>query len=210
MAVLKKIHQNLLHMIDLVNDLLNVAKIDQGLAKAHPEFIDVAGLINMVIMDMSGMLRKKSVHIGFDHEHFSCQLYVDKKQFTEVIQNLLSNAIKYSYSNGEVVVTINDLNEKLCITVADHGIGIPVKDQDKVFLKFFRATNAMDSTIEGSGLGLFVVKSYIESWGGRVWFESPWSGKSGSIFSVELPCKKNNEQVKSDTIDQLYFQKEKV
>ncbi len=226
---LKKIHQNLLRMIDLVNDLLNVAKIDQGLARTKPELIDVVGLINMVIMDMSGMLTEKSVHIYFDHKQFSCQLYVDKKQFTEVIQNLLSNAIKYSYSNGQIVVTINHLNDNLRIAVVDQGIGIPVKDQNKVFSKFFRATNAIESKAEGSGLGLFVVKSYIESWGGRIWFESPWSkspqsgmspqsgsqttpyaANGGTIFYIEIPCKKNNGQVNPDTIDQLHFEKETV
>lgn len=199
---IKTIYQNILRMIDLVNNLLNVAKIDQGLVQTKPELVNVVEVIKSVITDMSGILPEKLVKISFnqtklsfDYEQSSCELYVDKKQFTEVMQNLLSNAVKYSYPNGQVLVEIAHIKDDLRIAVTDQGIGIPTTDQQMVFSRFFRAENATASNIEGSGLGLFVVKSYVESWGGKVWFASPWSKNGGTIFYITLPYKKDPKKV---------------
>jgi signal transduction histidine kinase len=97
---------------------------------------------------------------------------VDPKNFHEVMVNILSNAIKYNREGGSVNITVEQKEKTLRIIIADTGIGIPEKDKEKIFTIFFRAGNALSQETDGTGLGLFMVKSYMERWGGKIWFES--------------------------------------
>lgn len=135
---------------------------------------------------MQQIADKKSVAISILLEKDNIpKVMLDPKRLREVIENLLSNAVKYNLEGGRVVVEIRKLDEHIEIKVKDTGMGIPPEDQAKVYSKFFRAANAVRSETEGTGLGLFVVKSYTEKWGGKVSFESTL-GK-GTTFKVTLP-----------------------
>lgn len=102
-----------------------------------------------------------------------------------IFQNLISNAVKYSPDNSKIVVTINKEKNDLLISVADNGYGIPEAQKEKIFDKLFRADNVVGKDVEGTGLGLYIVKSIIEQSGGKIWFESEID--KGSTFYVTIP-----------------------
>ena len=119
-------------------------------------------------------------------------MWVTREHIFEAIENLISNGLRYSREGGTVTITIQSDQKKeiLEIRVADTGIGIPKVDQEKIFSKFFRASNAVRSFTDGSGLGLSVVKSYVEENGGTVRFES--EENMGSTFIITLPLAKED------------------
>jgi len=185
--VIKQVYESNQRMINLVNDLLNVSKIEQGKMKNKPELTDILKIIKEVIGEMKIEAEKKSISISLMIEKDSLfKVFLDRKRFREVMQNLLSNSIKYNCRGGRVVVGIKSLNGCMQISVRNTGTGIPKKDQTRVFSKFFRASNAVKSETTGSGLGLFVVKSYVESWGGKVWFESVEGRETTFYFTIPM------------------------
>ena len=103
----------------------------------------------------------------------------------EVIENLISNAIEYTSPPGRVDVSIDKNDLAVVISVKDNGIGISVADQAKLFTKFFRSQNSIENNPEGSGLGLYVAKAYVEGWGGKISVASHEG--EGSTFTISLP-----------------------
>lgn len=188
--ILMQVYQGTQRMITLVADLLSVSRIDQNRVPDQPSQVDVVRVIRDVMKEIEFTTKKKSVSVIL--EIGSAQIppiMVDSQHMRDVIQNLLSNAAKYSREGSTVSVKVKDENGNIQISVQDQGIGIPKKDQSKIFSKFFRADNATLSQTEGNGLGLYVVKSYVEAWGGRVWFES--TEGVGTTFYLLLPEKPN-------------------
>ncbi|MCH7730628.1 PAS domain-containing protein [Patescibacteria group bacterium] len=193
--VLQQTYDSNQRMITLVNDLLNVSRIDQGMVKDEPEMTDILEIIKAAIEEIKPEAERKSVKVVFEVEEGSIpKIMIDPKRFREVVQNLLSNAVKYNRPNGTAAVKVEKLAERINIRVADTGMGIPKKNRGRIFSKFFRAENAVKGETEGSGLGLFVVKSYVERWGGKVNFESE-EGK-GTTFTISLPV--NIEMAKKE------------
>lgn len=119
---------------------------------------------------------------------------MDKQKMTLVLQNLLENAVKYTPPNGEVIVSVKDNKKELEISVSDNGIGIPDKDKVKLFTKFFRADNVIRMQVEGSGLGLFIVKNIIEKHGGQITCESEEGKGTKFIFTLPLENVENSAQ----------------
>jgi signal transduction histidine kinase len=119
-------------------------------------------------------------------------LHIDLLLIQEVIENLIANAIAYSTPSGKVDIIVDASENTVSIAVKDTGIGISKEDQKKLFTKFFRSEKAKIKNTEGSGLGLYVVKSYVERWGGKMNVESE-EGK-GSIFTILLPIKAGAKQ----------------
>lgn len=177
-------------MLSLVNDLLNVSRIDQGRIENIPINTNIIPIIEDSIKEMEFMSNKKKLKINFDKKNISELLaFVDPKRFREVMQNILSNAVKYNRESGSIKIKIAQNSKETNITVSDTGMGISKKDQEKIFAKFFRASNAVLGETEGSGLGLFVVKSFVESWGGTVSFSS--EENIGTTIYIKLLVKKN-------------------
>ncbi|MEK7516992.1 MAG: ATP-binding protein [Patescibacteria group bacterium] len=177
-------------MTILVNDLLNVSRIDQGKMKSEPQLTDICEIIKATVLEMDIEAQKKNVAIDIRLNDSIPKMIIDPKRFRDVVENLLSNAIKYNVMGGKVVIAAMLAANYIYISVSDDGIGIPNKDQERVFSKFYRAANADKSDTTGSGLGLFLVKSYVEEWGGTVRFQSV-EGK-GTTFYLELPFNVKN------------------
>jgi signal transduction histidine kinase len=120
---------------------------------------------------------------------------IDALRFHEVVENLVNNAIEYTRDGGTVDVNLKKIKDIISVSVKDTGIGISEGDKEKLFTKFFRSEEAVKSHPEGTGLGLYVVKSYVERWGGKIDVESVY-GK-GSTFTITLPIRSiNSEQRK--------------
>jgi PAS domain S-box-containing protein len=175
-------------VLALVRELLSVSRIDQGRVKDDPKHVDVGKLTQDIVEEMQPVAKSKKVevHFGIGHQKLP-MLTIDPLRLHEVIENLISNAIEYTPALGTVDVSMVKNNETLLISVKDTGIGISVAELGKIYTKFFRAQRAVAQNPEGSGLGLYVVKSYVESWGGKVTVESV-EGK-GSTFTITLPIK---------------------
>lgn len=184
-------------MVDLVDDLLNVSRLDMGTFMMDLKDINILDLIkNVVKEEKSEILEKKQIIEESYSEDISSFL-ADEKLIRMIFQNLLSNAIKYTNPGGHIKINLSRVkkgenfgdkileDESLAFSVADSGMGIPVGQQDRIFTKLFRADNAKESETEGTGLGLYVVKSIVDQAGGSLWFKSEQN--KGSTFYVVFP-----------------------
>ncbi len=177
-------------MIRLVNDLLNVSRLDAGRLKIEPKPVRLKEFIQSIIDEfaLSGKEECKREIIFKKPEGELPTIQADPDLMRQAIGNLINNAVRYSPENKcNIVVTLKKREETdYLISVKDSGIGIPKEIQPKIFEKFFRADNAIKSTTDGTGLGLYTVKKIIEASGGKVWFES--EGKNqGSTFYISIP-----------------------
>ncbi len=172
-------------MIDLVNSLLNVSRIDLGTFAIEPTPIDFAAIGKSVLSELEPQVAKKKLKVTVEHDPNLPAISADPKLVRIIFQNLLSNAVKYTPDGGEVTLSLTLTPPNLLITVADTGYGIPSAQQGKIFSKLFRADNVRDKEAEGTGLGLYIVKSIVEAAGGKIDFDS-LEGK-GSTFRVSMP-----------------------
>lgn len=181
-------YKSTMRMLGLVSDLLSVARIEQHRVQDMPMETNIVSVVMMAIDEMKPIAAQRKVRINATAlKHKTITLLIDPKRFREVVQNLLSNAVKYTPSGGKVTLVIAAGTKGVVLSVADNGLGIPTEDYGNLFTKFFRAKNVTTTDTEGSGLGLFVVKSYVEGWGGRIWFESQLN--HGTTFYVSIPSK---------------------
>jgi PAS domain S-box-containing protein len=186
--LLEKGYQSNERMITLINDLLNVARIEEGRFVYNPTPQSLEEIIKKTIDALSGIIEKKKLKLVFKKPKEPLpKVRVDKEKIGLVIQNLLDNAIRFNKPGGKVTVSINYDKINIRIMIQDTGIGIPDSQQDQIFSKFFRADNAVKSETEGTGLGLFICKNIIEAHGGKIWFESKEG--QGTTFWFTLPLK---------------------
>lgn len=191
---LQRVHDANQHMIRLVDDLLNVSRIDLGTLALQPRPIDLLKTIETVLKELAVEIAGKKLHIAETSNNHMQPVVVDPNSLHIIVQNLVSNAVKYSLEHGHVSITIQQQAENALLQISDEGVGIPADQQAKVFSKLFRASNAQRVAVDGSGLGLYVTKAMVERAGGQIWFESI-EGK-GSTFYVTLPSKKVTKESK--------------
>ena len=172
-------------MIELVNSLLDVSRMELGTFEINSEMADVCGILESVIKDLKPSLIKSKIDLEYTCDKEIPKLLVDIKLTSFIFQNILSNAIKYSRERGVVKVEVKLLEKEVRVSVADKGLGIPEKQKKEIFTKFFRADNVRIKDTEGSGLGLYLVKTILGSIGGEAWFES--KENVGSTFYVSIP-----------------------
>jgi PAS domain S-box-containing protein len=182
---LREIYDSNRRMIDLVNDLLDVSRIEQGRVPNNPQPTEFAPLVAAVMEELKGLAGQKSQTLVMENNCFSPKINIDPKRLREVVENLVDNAIKYTPEGGEIRIKVEGDEREIRFSVADTGLGIPEAEQDRMFDRFFRAGNALKTQTEGSGLGLYIAKAYVESWGGRLWFTSREG--QGSTFYFKIP-----------------------
>jgi len=183
-------YENNQQMIRAVNELLDIARIIQGKLPSHPETVDLIPLVKQTIKKHEEFAKRRKVHLHLTTETPQARTFVDPKHFTDTIGNMISNAIKYSSAENDVTIAIKRLPSHVAISVTDHGIGVPPNEQKKIFTKFYRASNAKIMDAQGPGLGLFIIKSYTEGWGGEVKLVSPVADDLGTEISITVPVKK--------------------
>ncbi|MDO8481603.1 MAG: PAS domain-containing sensor histidine kinase [bacterium] len=190
------------NMIHIVNDLLNVSRIELGVLSMRYEDIDICELAQSVIEEQRQTANDKDVTLKLMCPSTSPHMNADRTLVRMVLQNLISNAVKYSMKNGRVeceLTTSGVKRETILIRVSDTGIGIPKEEQPHIFEKLHRASNAKVHSPDGTGLGLYLVKTILERIAGGITFESA-EGK-GTTFFASIPLKaeeKTTADIKRD------------
>jgi signal transduction histidine kinase len=197
---LEKVYNSSVHLGELVQDLLNVSRIEQNRIKVEPKEMDIIEMTGQVIEELAPKASEKNLKLSFNQASVKVlsnkhSVFADPERVHQILVNLIGNAIKYS-EKGTVEVKagtcIYKSTKQILIEVIDTGIGIPKDDLKKLFGKFFRASNASSTSAEGNGLGLYITRSFIELMGGSIWVNSK-EGK-GSVFSFSLPFSKINKK----------------
>lgn len=181
---INRIKSSVHNLTQILNDFLSLNKLEEGIVRNQPEKIAVDEFAKEMIEEMKTML-KTGQTIIYSHTGEEHLIEIDQQLLKNVLLNLLSNAIKYSKEEKEIYLTTLCHKNKILISVKDQGIGIPVTDQPLLFKRFFRAKNA--GNIQGTGLGLNIIKKYIELMNGEIRFTSVMD--EGSTFTVEFPIK---------------------
>lgn len=172
-------------MIDLAEELLNVSRIEMGSLPIKLQATNVKDLTESILIELFPQVQKNQITIKRQYNNLFENVNTDPKLLRIVIQNIISNAIKYTLAGGTVSIIFDESNRQKKIIVADTGIGIPQGEQGRIFSKLFRADNAKKlGTSQGTGLGLYLIKSMIESLGGGISFVSE-EGK-GSVFTLKF------------------------
>jgi PAS domain S-box-containing protein len=184
--LLKGIQSCVEEMVTLANDLLDVARLDQGTLKLHPASVLPSELLAEAVRTMEGKAKKFQVSLLVEEEGSSCPpLHADKSLLTEVLLNLVDNAINYTPEHGVVKLRVQRENQSLIFSVSDTGVGIPEEAIEKLFRKFSRVENPLSNRERGSGLGLYFAKGIVEKHGGTIWVRS--AKDKGSTFYIRLP-----------------------
>lgn len=186
--IIKQVSKTADKLIEMVDDFLNLAKIEEGKFGYEFEKSDLISLIQEVLEYFESLAKERNVRLIFyKPEQTPPPLLMDRRRIMLVLQNLVENAIRYNVKNGEVRVRADWLKDKpyVQVSVEDTGLGIPEKDLPRIFSKFFRSENVMRVETEGSGLGLFIVKNIVKRHGGDIWVKSV--EKRGTTFTFVLP-----------------------
>ena len=199
------IKTNVDHLIVLINDLLDISRIEAGGIKLNPGEVELTPLVGEIIRSMRLQWEQKSQIVSADLPKTLPPLFADRDRLFQILGNLLSNASKYSPSNTHIRIHANEVEATQAgssdpdlilrharmhaISVEDEGIGIAQEDQGKLFTKFYRVDNSFTREAGGTGLGLAITRSFVEMHGGRVWVESPLdpATRRGSRFTFTIP-----------------------
>ena len=182
---LKEIFTGNKRMVELVNALLDVSRIELGTFSIDPEEVDMVALLKNILHELEPVITGKQLTVTEQYAEGVPRMNVDPRLIRMVFQNLLSNAVKYTPGQGTVKVGVVVKGDELQVSVSDTGLGIPEDQQGHIFTKLFRADNARESDATGTGLGLYIAKAVVDSSGGKIWFES--EENAGTTFYVSLP-----------------------
>lgn len=179
-------------VINLVNDMLNVSRIEEGRFNYSFAHEDINEALQIVIESLEKEINEKKIEIAEKIPENLPVLFMDKQKVILVLQNLLENAVKYTPEKGRIEINISLEKKFVVVKIKDNGVGIPKEEKKKIFSKFFRASNVVRMQTDGSGLGLFICKSVIEAHGGKIDFKSEEG--DGTEFSFTLPISSPTEK----------------
>ncbi len=175
-------------MVHLINDFLNVSRLQTGKFIIEKVPTDMQRLVNEEVEALAVNARQRDMKFVTKFDKKIPQLLLDESKIRQVVMNFLDNSLYYSRENTKIAVGLKVVNDMLEMTVHDTGIGVPEKEQAHLFTKFFRATNARKQRPDGTGVGLFLAKKVIAAHGGQIIFESKEG--EGSTFGFRLPIRK--------------------
>lgn len=180
-------------LIRLVNDLLDVSRLERGKLNVVPQEIRLGELTQGVLTELAPLIAEKGHRLSVNGAGEVPPVWVDPQLLQQVILNLTSNAIKYTPPRGEIAIRMSREDATVHWAIQDSGIGVPKEAQDRLFEKFYRAENVFSIETEGTGLGLYLVRLILEQFAGRVWCESE-EGK-GATFTFTLPLRKGGSSL---------------
>ncbi len=182
---LKIIEKQSEHLVMLINDLIDVQRLESGRFEVEKVEVKIDEIIAEALLELNSMAVEKGIEITEQYPSSLPVVEADGLRIKQVIINLVGNAIKFSYDDGKILVKVDVDGDDLLVQVIDHGIGISKKSAGRIFERFHQVDGSLTRKEQGTGLGLYIVKQIVEAHRGRVWVESK-EGK-GSIFSFAIP-----------------------
>ena len=182
---LRNIHSSGQHLLGLINDILDLAKIEAGKMELHLEEMRVAEALQEVTAILEPMARQQGLQLTTIGAVEARVIKVDRSKFKQVLYNLLSNAVKFTPPPGQITITVKDAPDQLTVLVQDTGIGMKGEDLPKLFREFEQIDGSYTRRYQGTGLGLALCRRFVQMHGGRIWAESKF-GK-GSTFTFTIP-----------------------
>lgn len=176
-------------MINLVNDLLNISRIEQGKIQLNFQKVNLGTLAAEISKSLQVTAKQKNQVLTLSIDPNIPEVVADPEKTKEIISNLVENALKYTFEGGTIAVRVTATTDGCWVLVKDNGVGIPKAKQKDLFQKFSRLENPLSRMTSGTGLGLYTVKQLVEKQNGRIWVESV-EGK-GSTFGFIIPAVKN-------------------
>ncbi|WP_243128930.1 ABC transporter substrate binding protein [Clostridium novyi] len=203
------IKQNSYRLVRIVNNLIDITKIDSGYFQIHAENYNIVELVEDICLYCASYINSKNLELIFDTETEEKIISCDALIMERIILNLLSNAIKFTPSGGRITVNIYDKDNEIQISVKDTGIGIPENRQELIFERFIQVDKSLSRNHEGSGVGLSLVKAFVNLHNGNIKVKSKVG--YGSEFLITLPVATNNKDIKifSD-VTPYEFRSEKI
>lgn len=189
---LSTIKTNTDRLTALINDLLDISRMETGRVRFEPRPLQIGEVIADVVNVLAGQAEGKQQHLSYDIAAGLPDIMGDRDRLNQVLTNLIGNAIRYTPEGGEIVVRAYLVEKAVRVDVQDTGIGIAPEDLGHIFERFYRADHPLVQESRGTGLGLYIVKMFIEMHGGRIWVESEL-GK-GSTFTFILPVPVHEEE----------------
>jgi signal transduction histidine kinase len=176
--------QNGQHLLALINDLLDISKLEAGKAQLHRGEVDVEALVSECVENVSSLAKTKNLDLAFTVAENVGRVFADGAKLKQVLLNLLGNAIKFTES-GNVRVSAERQGADLRIAVRDTGIGVPAEDSERIFESFQQGKSGISGKYQGTGLGLAICKRLVEMHGGKIWLKS--TPGQGSTFTFTIP-----------------------
>ncbi|MEO8381546.1 MAG: ATP-binding protein [Acidobacteriota bacterium] len=184
---LRSILQSGQHLLAIINDILDISKVEAGKMDIAPEIFPVAAAIDSVRQLMKGLSTKKKIALEIEVAEDVREIETDHAKFKQILYNLISNAVKFSRPGSVVTIRARIEGTMLAVSVSDQGIGIAPEHQTVIFDEFRQIDTTISRTYGGTGLGLSLVKKFVEVQRGRVWVES--TPGEGSTFTFTLPLR---------------------
>lgn len=197
---LEGIHRSAFNMLNLVNNLLDFKHSEFSGEVLHLDFVNIIDVLEPIVASFSELANEKHISFKSDYSVNELFLYLDKDKVTKIANNLLSNAIKFTPVGGTVELKAFECNNNLIIRVIDTGSGLEEKDLQKIFDRYYQAENQLNG-VKGSGIGLNLVKEYVELHNGRIDVESKIN--AGSNFSIIIPLDLQPEAARYEVINAL-------
>ena len=184
---LKDIHSSGRHLLQLINDILDLSKVEAGRMELEVSAFDVGTALSNAMTLVRERAQRHGIMLGQQVDPKLHELYADERKFKQILLNLLSNAVKFTPDGGRIDVSARSEESSVVIAVHDTGIGIAPEDQEAVFEEFRQVGRNYTNKQEGTGLGLALTRKFVELHGGRIWLESEL-GK-GSTFTFTIPIR---------------------
>src|SRR5262245_28504685 len=178
------------HLLSLINDILDLSKIEAGRMELEPADFDLPSAIDNALILIRERATRRGITLGRTIDDRLGMLRGDEREVKQVLLNLLSNALKFTPEGGRINVSAHLQDGAAEIAVADTGVGIAPEDQEAIFEEF-RQVGTADKKVEGTGLGLALSRKFIELHGGKIWVESELG--RGSTFSFTLPLRRERD-----------------
>lgn len=182
-----------LQLVSLINNLLNVSKIERNALKVSMEKLDLAQMVSSSAQNGQFSAEKSKISLSYEGPENGAYVIGDSVAIREVIDNFIANALHYTPENGQVKASVEVTPQEIIVRVNDTGIGISEENQQKLFTKFYRVHSGLATGSGGSGLGLYISKSIIELHNGRIWVESKEG--FGSTFSFAIPVYNEDKMI---------------
>ena len=182
---LRNIHSSGQHLLGLINDILDLAKIEAGKMELKAEDLRVSEALQEVTAILEPMARQQGLQLITIGAVEASVIKADRSKFKQVLYNLLSNAVKFTPPPGQITITVKDAPDQLTVSVQDTGIGMKGEDLPKLFREFEQIDGSYTRRYQGTGLGLALCRRFVQMHGGRIWAESKF-GK-GSTFTFTIP-----------------------